>query len=242
MMAGVIGYIANYAAGRESFRSVDLLEDLQGTYPMSRAVLNAYLAKLVDQGKLERIGRGLYGSAADRSRFEPDLGEKAVGLYNWLKSKFPLVNMCVYEGLWLSPLMHHLANNRAIYIEVEKAASEYAFHALQDEGLTVFYRPGKTEMYKYVNLGSAPVIVKNLVSEAPLQERGNVKIPTLEKLLVDLYCDVDFDYICGAEFWHVMHNARRYLMNTSTMFRYAARRSAAEEIKRIWEESENDFD
>lgn len=159
-----------------------------------------------------------------------------------MKQEFPLISMCVYEGQWISPLMHHLANNQAIYLEVEKDVSEAVFHKLQDRGLTTFHRPDKTEMYKYVDLGDAPIIVKNLVTEAPLQTIGEVQIPTLEKLLVDMYCDPDFFYLHGSEYWHIMHNAHRYSINTSKMLRYAARRSVAEEIKKIWEESVNDFD
>ncbi len=241
-MAGVIGYITDFAVRNESFRAADLLEEAQSIYPMSRAVLNAYLAKLVEQGKLERMGRGVYGSTAKKNRFTPEPGEMAAGLYHSMKQVFPLISLCVYEGQWISPLMHHLANNQAIYLEVEKDVSEAIFHKIQDRGLTVFYRPDKTEMYKYVDLGGAPVIVKNLVTESPLQTIGEIQIPTLEKLLVDMYCDPDFFYLQGSEYWHIMHNAHRYSINTSKMLRYAARRSAAEEIKKIWEESVNDFD
>lgn len=241
-MAGVIKYITDFAARNESFRASDLLEEAQSIYPMSRAVLNAYLAKLVEQGKLERIGRGVYDSIAKKNHFTPETGEKASGLYHLMKQEFPLISMCVYEGQWISPLMHHLANNQAIYLEVEKDVSEAVFHKLQDRGLTTFHRPDKTEMYKYVDLGDAPIIVKNLVTEAPLQTIGEVQIPTLEKLLVDMYCDPDFFYLHCSEYWHIMHNAHRYSINTSKMLRYAARRSAAEEIKKIWEESVNDFD
>ena len=241
-MAGVIGYITDFAARNKSFRAADLLEESQSAYPMSRTVLNAYLAKLVEQGKLERIGRGVYSSSVKKNCFAPEPGEKAVGMYCSMKQEFPLINICVYEGQWLSPLMHHLANNQAVYLEVEKDASEAVFHKLHEQGLTTFHRPDKTEMDKYVNLGGAPVIVKNLVTESPLQTGGEIQIPTLEKLLVDMYCDPDFFYLQGGEYWHIMHNAHQYFINMSKMFRYAARRGAAEEIKKIWEESANDFD
>lgn len=241
-MPGVIGYIKDYAARKMSFQATDLLEDAQSAYPMSRAVLNAYLTKLVEQGKLERLGRGVYGSAAKMNRFTPAVGEKTAALYGSVKQEFPLIDMCVYEGQWITPFMHHLANNQAIYLEVERDVSEAIFHKLRDRGLSVFHRPDKADMYKYVDLGNAPVIIKNLVTESPLQTVDEVRIPTLEKLLVDMYCDPDFFYLQGAEYWRIMHNAHRYSINMSKMFRYAARRSEAEEIKRIWEESANDFD
>ena len=128
-------------------------------------------------------------------------------------------------------------NNQAIYLEVEKVASESVFHFLQNQDKTVFYFPDRTEMDKYVYLGSTPIIVKNLVSESPLQRIKEIKIPTLEKLLVDMYCDPDFYYLQGGEYWRIMHNAHSYAINTSKMFRYATRRNAAVEIKEIWNES-----
>ena len=235
-MTGVIRYIMDYSANRKSFYAADLLEEAQSLYPMSRAVLNSYLAKMVFQGKLERKGRGIYGKH-DSYLFLPEPSEKASDLYNSVRQAFPFTEICVYEGLWISPLMHHLANNQAIYLEVEKVASESVFHFFQNQDKTVFYRPDRTEMDKYVYLGSAPIIVKNLVSESPLQRIKEIKIPTLEKLLVDMYCDPDFYYLQGGEYWRIMHNAHSYAINTSKMFRYATRRNAAVAIKEIWNES-----
>ena len=37
--------------------------------------------------------------------------------------------------------------------------------------------------------------MKNLVSEAPLQEVSGIPMPTLEKLLVDILRDSDFFYL-----------------------------------------------
>lgn len=45
----------------------------------------------------------------------------------------------------------------------------------------MFHRPDKTEMNKYVDLGGAPVIVKNLVTESPMQTIGKVQIQKLRK-------------------------------------------------------------
>ena len=232
-MAGIIRYIMDYAANNESFLAADLLEDARSLYPMSKTVLNAYLAKMVSQGKLERKGRGIY-SKRNNYLFSPEPCEKALDLYNSVREAFPFTEICIYEGLWISPLMHHLANNQAIYLEVEKVASEAVFHFIQNQNLTVFYRPDRAEMDKYVYLGSAPIIVKNLVSESPLLYVKGIKIPTLEKLLVDMYCDPDFFYLQGGEYWRIMHNVHSYVINTSKMFRYAARRNAAKAIKEIW--------
>ena len=43
------------------------------------------------------------------------------------------------------------------------------------------------------------MIVKPLISESPLLDFKGVKTPRLEKILVDIYCDDDLDYLHGNE-------------------------------------------
>lgn len=241
-MSEIIKYITNYAARNESFSASDLLKDSGFPYLTKRTVMNSYLSKLTNEGKLQRVGRGTYVIGYGNHCFNPEIGEKSKRLYEFLKQEFPLVNMCVYEGQWITPFMHHLANNQAVYLEVEKDVSEYAFHKIKELEGNVFYRPDKKEIEKYLDLSKGPIIIKNLVTESPLCEQKGLHIPTLEKLLVDMYCDSDFYYLQGEEYWRIMHNAHQYVINTSKMFRYASRRNALQEIKRIWEESINDFE
>lgn len=243
-MSDVMQFISDYAQKKGQFLSSELHNAIQSEHAVSRPVLNAYLAKMANEGKLQRMGRGSYAVPGkhDKNSFIWQPGERALALYQAMKQAFPLVAFCVYEGVWISPLMHHLANNQAIYLETEKDVAEAVFHRLQEKEKAVFLRPSKDVMDKYVFLGDGPVIVKHLVSESPLQKVGNVQIPTLEKLLVDMYCDPDFYYLQGGEYYHICYNAHDYAVNTSKMFRYASRRSVSEEIHKIWEDSIYDFD
>jgi len=91
-------------------------------------------------------------------------------------------------------------------------------------------------IYRYVDMDSRVFIVKNLVSEAPLQHISGVPMPTLEKLLVDILRDVDFFYLQDSESERIIENAfNLYAINRSRLFRYAGRRKVKEELSTILE-------
>ena len=58
------------------------------------------------------------------------------------------------------------------------------------------------------------IIVRSLVSEAPLQFINNTPTVTIEKLLVDALVDEEFEFLKGNEINHVYNNAfDRYSVN-----------------------------
>lgn len=237
------GQILEAAASMDSFSVADLQERLGTALHLERPRLNWYLARMAEDGKIVRVARGTYAVSAGRKLFRPEPGPKAAGLYRRFHEEFPQMGICVYEGPWLFRFMHHLSSNQVTYIEVEKDIAETVFHRLQDEGETVFLRPDADLIYKYVNMDAGAVFVKSLTSESPLQTAGETKVPTLEKLLVDMYCDPDFFYLQGAEYHRIMHNARsQYVINLSRLLRYARRRNVAGAIQTIYENCAYDID
>ena len=221
-----------------TFTTAELQNNLGKELYLDRPRLNWYLSKLADKGKIARVARGTYTAVDTKNRFAPEISQKAINLYNQINKKFPEIKLCVYEGPWLFQFMHHLASNQVIYIEVEKDVAESVFHSLQDEGKNAYLRPNKELIYNYVKLDKGAVFVKKLTSESPLQQISGIKVPTLEKLLVDMYCDSDFFYLQGGEYNRIMHNARsRYTINLSMLLRYARRRNVSENIKNIYNNS-----
>lgn len=83
-------------------------------------------------------------------------------------------------------------------------------------------------------MDSRTIFVKNLVSEAPLQEVSGIPMPTLEKLLVDILRDSDFFYLQGSESERFIENTfKMYSVNRSRLFRYSSRRKVKEELLSI---------
>ena len=234
--------ILTYAASGNVFGSSEIIENLNGA-DISRPVVNATLARMANEGKILRVGYGKYVAASGAKIFSPELNPENAALYKEIKQKFPYASMCLYEGRWIFPLMHHVAINNATYIEVERVAAESVFEWLRGTGKEAYFRPDDEFIYRYVDLGKNVYIVKILTSQSPLSEIDGIPVPTLEKLLVDMYCDKDFSYLQGAEYYHIMNAAQNmYPLSKKTMLRYASRRNVKEKIEKIMEESKYDID
>lgn len=235
--------ILEFSKGRSSFTVSQLQSELGDTLDLARPRLNWYLSKLADERKLIRIARGIYQIAEEKRFFAPTASEGTAALFHQFHERFPEVGACVYEGPWFFQFMHHVAINQVTYIEVEKDVAETVFHQLQDQGKVVYLRPNKDLIYNYIDLKNPVIFIKNLISESPLQRSSDVQIPTLEKLLVDMYCDEDFYYLQGGEYYHIMHYARsRYAINLSRLRRYARRRNAETKIMPVYQRSQYDID
>lgn len=234
--------ILTYAASGNVFGSSEIMENLNRV-DISRPVVNATLARMANEGKILRVGYGKYVAASGAKIFLPEVAPESVALFKEIKQKFPYASVCLYEGRWLSQFMHHVAINNATYIEVERVAAESVFEWLRGTGKEAYFRPDDEFIYRYVDLGRNVYIVKILTSQSPLSEIDGIPVPTLEKLLVDMYCDKDFSYLQGAEYYRIMNAAQNmYPLSKKTMLRYASRRNVKEKIEKIMEESHYDID
>lgn len=77
-----------------------------------------------------------------------------------------------------------------------------------------------------------PLIVKSLVTEAPIQLVDGIPTVTIEKLLVDIFCDpVIFNAQQGSEMNRIFIEAfEKYTINESKMLRYSSRRRKKNEL------------
>ncbi|MFK5982701.1 MAG: hypothetical protein QM499_07300 [Flavobacteriaceae bacterium] len=74
---------------------------------------------------------------------------------------------------------------------MEKDAAEQVFNVWNEKGKNVFLNPSSQIFERYINNAEDAIIIKHLVSEAPINHVNNVIIPALEKLLVDMLVDED---------------------------------------------------
>lgn len=226
--------IMDFASDYRSFNAEEALK-----YCITREVstlqyVRKVLMHLVNNGKLVRVNNGVY-QKTDKAIFRPHLSPEAQNIHKSLIDNYPFVKICMYEGPWISPLLHHLASNQTIYVEVEKDASEFIFDYLNSSGSKVFYKPDEDMIYRYINLDERNIIVKNLVSESPLVKVNGIPISTLEKLLVDIYSDPDFRYLQGSEYSRIADNAMTlFNINKTKLLRYAKRRGVKEELEKIY--------
>lgn len=225
--------ILRFVQDHHNFNIEDLFDNLHKSMDINKSSLQWHLYKLVKENILVRTGRGMYAKATISS-FSPKPVDEVIELFNLLHSNFPFAKFCLYQGELISPLQHHLSPNRILYVETERDSAETIFNFLKEESRTVFLRPDKDIVYRYVDMDSRCIFVKNLISEAPIQKVSGIPMPTLEKLLVDILRDSDFFYLQGAESERIIENAfMMYTINRSRLFRYSSRRKVKKDLVSI---------
>lgn len=229
--------IMTYAENRESFRFADLLSYLNGMINISKVTLSWYLREMVKDNILFKLGRGIYTSRRHQATcYTPRLRDKVIKIGKLIAGAFPFISISVFDGQVLADLQHHISSNNLIYIEVEREAMESVFHWLKGKGYKAYLNPNKDFVYDNIDISKEAVIVKPLISESPLTEIRGISTPRIEKILVDLMCDDDMDYLHGSE-WHYIlnHVMNTYSVNRSTLLRYASRRNAKDKIGKALE-------
>ena len=75
------------------------------------------------------------------------------------------------------------------------------------------------------------ILVKPLISEAPIYEDGGINVPNLEKILVDHEADKEYAALGDTDIQKEFQRAFEiYPINTSRLLRYAGRKGKKEEI------------
>jgi hypothetical protein len=130
--------------------------------------------------------------------------------------------------------MRHQPFKNFTVIEVEKDASEAVFSYLNDYYKFIFLNPDAEIFDRYINNLDQVIIIKNLVSEAPLMEIGRTTIPTLEKLLVDMLIDTELFSAQQNELDFIIKTAlEKFSLNKLKMKRYAVRRNRESKLDKL---------
>lgn len=236
--------ILSYAESRESFRFNDLLSYLNGLLDISKVALSWHLRKMVGDNILFKLGRGIYTLQNTQThKYVPRIEKKTIKVWKALTTAFPFLTISAFDGKVLADFQHHVSSNNLHYIEVERDAMESVFHYLKKQGYAAYLNPDKDFVYNYISMSDEAFIIKPLISESPLIEFKGIKTPSLEKILVDILCDSDMDYLHGSEWYRIFEYAHTmYAINRTSMLRYASRRNAKQTIEKAIENLGTDYD
>lgn len=137
---------------------------------------------------------------------------------------------CIWNTSVLNELMVHQPGKFYTLVEVDKEATESVFYFLKDKMKNIFLEPSSDILSLYASSEKEVIIIQSLVSEAPVQKNKGVQTITIEKLLVDIFCDeITFAAQQGGEMKTIFRNAfERYSINENKMIRYADRRGKKE--------------
>ena len=227
-------HIERYFRESERLSKQKLVKSIKEDFPhWSENTINMYLSKLKKEGKISTLSKGIYelGSIA---LFKPEVSNALKKIYNKIKREFPYITFCVWDSAWLNSLMRHQPFKRYLVVEVEKDASEPVFGFLNETIRNVFLNPNEEIFDRYIQSLDEAIIVKNMVSEAPLMEAQKIVVPALEKLLVDMLADTNLFSAQQNETEFIMKTAmNKFAINEMKMKRYALRRNRENEVEKL---------
>lgn len=218
--------------------SAELFKFYQKYEPaIPKATVNWRVYELVNKEILERIGKGRFrlGSV---SLFTPDLNTKHFKINSAIKSNFPFISYCIWDSSSIKEFVQHLPINNITLVDIERGAEEAVFYTLKEHFANMFLLPKKDLLENVVLEIPKSVIIRTLVSEAPIREVRKVPVAAIEKILVDLFTDEEFAYLRGSELRQVFMTAfERYTISESKMLRYADRKRKKESILKFLTEN-----
>lgn len=190
--------------------------------------------KLKNENIITNVSRGTYKlqNHLYYKEFKPEVASSTKKIYKSIVNQFPYTRVSIWETGWLSNLMTHQPLNDLIIVEVDKEAMKPVFEFLYESKNNVYVSPSKTEIEKYLLSGRNNIVVNNLTKESPIQSNGDVMVPKIEKIIVDLFANKDlFIMYQGKELINIIEEIfKTYNINQSTLNRYATKRRVKDEI------------
>lgn len=218
-----------------SHKNIISLEDITAFYrekepSIPKTTVSWRIYSLVQQGELQRVGRGKY-SFGETRHYSPKINYKMKKIGQLIKRKYPFINYCQWELSSVNMFSQHLINFNIHFVDVERDVVESVYYGLKESFSKVMHIKN---LYDNLSEFADSIIVRPLVTDSPVEKKENTYIASLEKMLVDLCTDREFISFQGNEIYHIFQNAfDKYTVNKQTMLRYGGRKNKREEVDRI---------
>lgn len=191
---------------------------------------------LKKNGLLLPVKNGVYelNTVPKKALFNPRSTRKMGDLYTIFLSGFRKTAPCaIWSTEWLAQFMELQPTSYFMVVEVDKELATPLFQLLKEEEKDVYLNPDRHMVSNYLLGKKSPIVVRPLISRAPLQQtKDELPIASLEKILVDIFCDPDlFIAYQGSELKTIFSNAwKSYSLNLSALMNYANRRKRAKPL------------
>ncbi len=195
--------------------------------------------QLKAKGIITPITKNLF-TLSIKPDFKPEINKFERRIFNKIEKQFPGLKYCIWSTKSVNEFMLHLPGRFITILQVEKDALEPVYEFLKSQNFgTVYFQPNEKEVERYIFEAEQPIILQSLISKTPTQKVGKVATITLEKMIVDLFCEKNlFIAFQGSELVHIINNAYdRYAINFTTLFHYASRRGKEVDLKQFLKEN-----
>jgi hypothetical protein len=180
------------------------------------------------------VGKGIY-TVEQKQPFEPEADDMMNEIGSFLDHSHNHHDYNIWTTAWLNELIELQATSFLYVLEVNKASMEQVFFALRDSGdfSNVFINPDGMVIENYISELPQAIIVTPMISRAPITKVGGIVFPTLEKILVDLFCDPKLYFAYQGRQLVKLFEASlsKYVINYSRLFNYAKRRHREDTLK-----------
>ena len=226
--------------GRSSFDRDELFQFYLDFEPdLKESTFSWRIYDLKKKDIIKTIGRGLY-IISYKPKYRPVLSDSVLKIASKTNERFKEIQYAIWENQWLNEFIQHQVSNQMIVVEVEKEFTESLYYYLNDSlKMDFFLNPDDKEIEFYISESAVPVVIKRLVTRAPINKLKNKKIAvpvaSLEKIMVDLFADENlFHFYQGSELINIYEKIlERYNINFTKLFSYAKRRKKELEIKQF---------
>lgn len=224
--------ILNYLENNETISLDEAAQIVYRTYPnVPRSTIRWRLHDMAGKGKLRRLRRGIY-AISSKTDFSIHISDRLVAYYTAVTEQLPFIHICVWSSEAIQNFSHHHPKTNFDIVEVEKDGVE----AVRDILLNLDIRASTYDDFPSIQPsligGERVVVIKRLISEAPVMSYSSIVVPRIEKILVDLVCDEKiFQYLHGSEMFYIYsHVVERYNLQYDTLLRYASRRGVSKKV------------
>ncbi|MFN7704528.1 MAG: DUF6577 family protein [Chryseotalea sp.] len=212
--------------GKKTVSTDEILQFLKKLYPdVAIKTLQWRIYELKKKGILHHVTRGTY-SFNQLLEYKPTISRSLKRLYNKINKELPYAPICVWDTRWFNEFTELQLFKHFLVIEAEKDTTEAIHNKLISPNLSVFLNPEKEIFDTYIAYQDEVVIVKSMITEAPISNHENIVCASLEKLLVDCLAEPVMFGAQQNELDTIFKNVfERYTININAMKRYARRRN-----------------
>ena len=218
------------------FKKKDLAAWLSNNSESANTSLQKQLERLVAAGRLTKSGWGSYQlSTASKPRYFLTLKPQTMEMGTYLRQRYPLADFCIWDVSSVIPFMLHVPNINMVIVDVERYLEGSFPDALREKypSLPVLPNPSREEFFKFGSTAGC-IVQHTLTTESPLDSFGGIPVPQLEKMLVDIVLNPEFDFLQGSELSRIYREAfYSYDISRPRLLRYARRRGCQDKIHQL---------
>jgi hypothetical protein len=180
------------------------------------------------------VAKGIYRINYNKKNYAPVIDDRLKQIYATIHKTFNNLEIVLWDSKWINDFSLHQTFKNFYILETQSDHTESVFFKLKDLGIgNPFLKPDESNIYQHMLDVKEPIVVKQLIKRAPTRKTNKIVIPSIEKILVDLYSDEKIFYMYqGNELKEIYHNVLNdYFIDFSKLINYASRRGKDQNIK-----------